>query len=289
MSDKAQDPFREIKWVVEMALEEDRASRDTTTEAVLRGEKGTAEIRAEADGVLAGADVLEMVFLTQDPTLEFTVHLRDGSRFKSGDLVATIKGEIASILRAERTALNFLMHLSGVATQTAKFVDAIEGSGVTVLDTRKTIPLLRDLQKSAVRAGGGVNHRRNLEEMLLVKSNHIRAVGSISEAVRRVRESHPDRYLEVEVRDLEELNEALRLPIDRVMLDNFSPQDVAEAKRRSAGKVPLEASGRITLDTVRKYAFAGADFVSIGALTHSAPALPFSLKIIDTTALASSK
>lgn len=270
---------KKIGDIVKAALEEDRVDHDVTTAAAIRGEQGTAEIRAEAAGVLAGADVLETVFLTVGPRLKIQVHMKDGERVEPGSLVATIEGDIADILRAERTALNFLMHLSGVATQTARLVAQLEGTGVTLLDTRKTIPLLRDLQKSAVRAGGGVNHRRSLEETLLIKSNHIRAVGSLAEAVRRVREKHPERFLEVEVRNLKELDEALGLAVDRIMLDNFGTEEVKEARRRTGGKIPLEASGGIGEENIRKYALAGVDFISVGAVTHSAPALPFSLKI----------
>lgn len=276
-----------LEWLVRASLEEDRASRDITTDATLRGERGTAEIRAEAEGVIAGIEVLETVFMVQDPSLKFTAFFRDGARVNKDDLVATIEGNLTSILKAERTALNFLMHLSGVATSTARYVEALEGTSVTLLDTRKTIPLLRDLQKAAVRAGGGVNHRRNLEEMLLLKSNHIRAVGSLTEAVRRVRERYPGRFLEVEVRNLSELMEALKLPIDRVMLDNFSPEEAAEATRTLRKMVPVEVSGGINLETIRQYALNGVDFISVGAITQSAPALPFSLKITSVDKVSS--
>jgi nicotinate-nucleotide pyrophosphorylase (carboxylating) len=276
-----EDAKEVLGWLVKAALDEDRADRDATTTAVIQGERGTAEIRAEAAGIVAGGEALETVLLTASPSLTIVIHRQDGARVEPGDIVATIEGDIAPILRAERTALNFLMHLSGVATATARLVEQLEGTGTTLLDTRKTIPLLRGLQKSAVRAGGGVNHRHSLEDYLLIKSNHIRAVGSLSEAVRRVRRHHPERYLEVEVRNLDELDEALGLPVDRIMLDNFGAEESAEARRRTHGRIPLEASGGITSETVRKFALAGMDFISVGSLTHSAPALPFSLRIVD--------
>ncbi|HEC63512.1 MAG TPA: carboxylating nicotinate-nucleotide diphosphorylase [Candidatus Acetothermia bacterium] len=267
--------------LIELALAEDIGPGDLTTRAAVpREAKGEAIIVAKAPGVLAGLLVAAEVFHTLDGKIKFEELAQDGEPLASGDQVARLKGPVASILTAERTALNFLTRLSGIATLTARFVDAVVPYGAVILDTRKTTPGWRKLEKYAVRCGGGRNHRLGLFDMVLVKDNHIAACGSLSKAVRRVRAAGVKIPIEVEVRNLRELEEALSLRVDRILLDNFDLPTLREAVRLARGKVPLEASGGVTLENVAQIAACGVEFISVGAITHSAPALDLSLELL---------
>lgn len=267
--------------LIELALAEDIGPGDLTTRAAVpREAKGEAVIVAKAPGVLAGLLVAAEVFHTLDGKIKFEELAQDGEPLASGDQVARLKGPVASILTAERTALNFLTRLSGIATLTARFVDAVVPYGAVILDTRKTTPGWRKLEKYAVRCGGGRNHRLGLFDMVLVKDNHIAACGSLSKAVRRVRAAGVKIPIEVEVRNLRELEEALSLRVDRILLDNFDLPTLREAVRLARGKVPLEASGGVTLENVAQIAACGVEFISVGAITHSAPALDLSLELL---------
>jgi nicotinate-nucleotide pyrophosphorylase (carboxylating) len=279
---------REVRRLVAEALREDGASNDVTTTYLGIGHREiSAALVARAQGVIAGIDVARLAFEEADRDIRFDPRRGDGARVRDGDLVATLEGRARGILAAERTALNFLQRLSGVATLAAAFVDRVEGTGVTILDTRKTTPLLRGLEKYAVRVGGGTNHRFNLSDMLLVKENHIRTVGGIPELKDLFQRKKPPVDVEVEVDTIGFLRELLGAPINRVMLDNFSPRDVVEAvgviaeyRRDHPGySLAVEVSGGVDLANVRDYAVPGVDYISIGALTHSAPALNLSLEV----------
>ena len=266
--------------LIEMALAEDIGPGDATSEAVLPDDlclRGRIVVKAR--GVIAGLPIAGAVFARVDPSLRFVSLRSDGDRVAPGDVVAEVTGPARGMLSAERTALNFLQHLSGIATLTRAFVDAVAGTRAVILDTRKTHPGYRLLEKYAVRVGGGRNHRMGLYDMVLIKDNHIEAAGSITTAVRRAREAHPDLPIEVEVKDLDELREALGADVDRIMLDNFDLEAMREAVRLTAGRVPLEASGGITLERVAAVAATGVDFISVGALTHSARALDLSMEV----------
>ncbi len=264
--------------LVKLALEEDKAFSDvTTTHLVPPQLAGRAYAYAKGDGVMAGGWVAEKVFHTVDPQLHFTLLKVDTMEFKKGDRLFEVEGRLSSILRAERTALNFLQRMCGIATLTREFVKKVEGTGVRIMDTRKTTPLLRFLEKYAVKAGGGENHRFDLEEMVIIKENHIKAVGSLREAIRRAKKS--GKFIEVEVTNLKELREALEEGVDRVMLDNFSVEEIKEAVKIAKGKVEIEASGGVNLDNVREIALAGVDMISIGALTHSFKSADISLLV----------
>jgi nicotinate-nucleotide pyrophosphorylase (carboxylating) len=264
---------------VREALEEDATDRDVTTASVVpAGLWADAELRAGADGVVAGLAAAEEAFRQVDPAIAFTAVASDGDRVGPGGVVARVRGPLGALLRAERTALNFLQQLSGVATLTRRFVDL--AGGVAVLDTRKTAPGLRPLQRLAVRAGGGVNHRDDLASAVLVKDNHVAAAGGTAAAIRLARASGLP--VEVEVESLEELAAALAERAECVLLDNMSPAQVAEAVRRTAGRAVLEVSGGVTPATIAAYAATGVDRVSVGALTHSAPALDVSMEVTRT-------
>ncbi len=274
-----------IRDLVEEALREDLGSGDvTTTWTVPEGSESTAAIVAKQHLVVSGIDVARAVFARVDPALELMVDTGDGGAAEVGDVVLRLRGSTRAVLIAERTALNFLGRLSGVATYTRRFVDAVAGTEARIMDTRKTTPGWRALEKEAVVHGGGVNHRHGLYDMVMVKDNHIAAAGGIEAAVARVRH-HNDRGLEVEVEvtTIRELTRLLPLGVDRVMLDNMSLRTLQEAVRRVLAlgeRRPLtEASGNVTLGTVRAIAEAGVDFISVGALTHSAPVADFSLRI----------
>jgi quinolinate synthase len=270
------------KPLIELAIAEDVGPGDATSEAVLpAGLLLQARIVAKEAGVVAGLPVAEAVLSRVDPALCLTAHAQDGDRVGPGDLIAEVSGPARGMLAAERTALNFLQRLSGIATLTRRFVDAVGGTHATILDTRKTHPGYRVLEKYAVRMGGGQNHRLGLYDMVLIKDNHIDAAGSITAAVGRARAARADLPVEVEVRNEEELREALALDVDRVMLDNMDLDQMRAAVRETAGRVPLEASGNVDLGNVAAIAATGVDTISIGALTHSAPALDISMKITD--------
>lgn len=281
---------KQIDKLIALALGEDVGSGDVTSGAVVdQNLRGTAVIRAKEKGVLAGIRIARTVFKKVDRTLKFTSFFEDGDTIRPNDRIALIKGNVRRILKGERTALNFLQQLSGVATYTASFVDKAKGAPVQILDTRKTVPNLRPLQKQAVKAGGGENHRRGLYDMILIKENHIRAAGSISEAIKGAKlysskKSKGKRLkIEVETKTLREAEQAARLGVDMIMLDNMSLNQIKKAVkiiRSHDKKVKIEVSGNVELNEVRQIATTGVDFISVGALTHSAKALDFSLKVV---------
>ncbi len=274
--------LRAAEPLIDLAVAEDIGPGDATSESTL-AEDAVLHGRfvVKADGVVAGLPLVEAVLKRVDPAIEFTARVSDGQEVVAGEVVAEARGPARSLLAAERTALNFLQRLSGIATLTRCFVDAVATTPATVLDTRKTTPGYRLLEKYAVRMGGGQNHRLSLYDMLLVKDNHIEGAGGIRPAVERARQHQPRLPIEVEVRSLAELQEALGIepPLDRVMLDNMSLDEMRQAVALAAGRVPLEASGNVTLERVSDTAATGVDFVSVGALTHSAPALDISMKV----------
>jgi nicotinate-nucleotide pyrophosphorylase (carboxylating) len=268
--------------LIDMALEEDKGPGDWTTRWVVPARtRGNARIIAKADGVIAGLGIASTVFLRLDPRTEINTTLQDGSAVNDGDVVLTIKGPARTILTGERTALNFLQRLSGIATATRKFVDAIAGTDTKILDTRKTTPGWRSLEKAAVKAGGGQNHRFGLFDMVLIKENHIAIAGGVAEAIKRVRDSNAKGLLvEVETRNKDELRAALDAGCDFVLLDNMDVQGIRESVRlvkQRASQIKTEASGNMTLERVRAVAETGVDFISVGALTHSVTALDLSL------------
>ena len=263
---------------IDRALAEDGSERDLTTAAVVpEGSRARGRIEQRAEGVPAGLGVAEAVFRRIDSDIGWTARAADGEWREPG-LLVEITGEAAAILRGERVALNFLGRLSGIATLTARYVRAVEGTGAKILDTRKTTPGLRALEKEAVRAGGGVSHRAGLHDAILVKENHAALAGGVGEAARRALAGAPAGvFVEVECATLQEVSEAIEAGVPRLLLDNMSPDDLRKAVEVVAGRAELEASGGITLDTVRAVAESGVDYVSVGALTHSAPALDVSL------------
>lgn len=244
---------------------------DVTSEATIPADlRGDADFGARDDGVVAGLGIAELVFVTVlGGEVEVTDRVPDGTRVRSGDVVMRVSGPVEGLLTAERTALNFACHLSGVATATAAWVGALEGTRARVLDTRKTLPGYRALQKYAVRCGGGVNHRFSLSDMALVKDNHVVAAGGVLPAFEAVRSRYPDIPVEVEVTDLDQLRELLDAGCERILLDNMSTELMAEAVELTAGRATLEASGGLTFDRAREVAETGVDFISVGALTHS--------------------
>ncbi|HXV14386.1 MAG TPA: carboxylating nicotinate-nucleotide diphosphorylase [Candidatus Krumholzibacteria bacterium] len=276
---------------VAAALSEDAAGHDATNAFLALGdESARAEIRVASATVACGVDVAREVFFQVDARIRFDAHTRDGAHLEAGARVCGLAGPARSLLSGERTALNFLQRLCGVATLASRFVAAVGGTGVVILDTRKTTPLWRDLEKYAVRCGGARNHRHDLGAMILVKDNHVRAIGGRSALVARIAQSPRAPFVEVEVDSLEFLRELLASPaarnVDRLMLDNFTPERVAEAMadvvayRARGARLEVEVSGGVTLDTVRAFAQAGVDFISVGALTHSAIAAPMSLEFL---------
>ncbi len=271
--------------LVDLALQEDLAAGDVTTEATVPPEQeGEAVLVAREACVVAGLEVAALVFRKVDPAVSFEPLVQDGERVGPGGAVARIRGRVASILVAERTALNFLRHLSGVATVTARFV-AAAGPGVRVVDTRKTTPGMRALEKAAVRAGGGHNHRFFLGDGVMIKDNHLAACGGdLALAVSRARQrAHHLMKVEVEVTSLEQLQAALEAGADVILLDNMTPEVVARAVALARGRAVLEASGGIDLDTIRAYAATGVDVISVGALTHSAGDADLALDLVEDT------
>lgn len=275
---------REALALIDAALDEDVGPGDfSTLWTVPEDRRAQARIVAKQPGVVAGCAVAAEVFRRVDPSLEISVEAADGTAVEPGDLVLTVRGSARSILTAERTALNFMQRLSGVATVTRTYMRAVEGTAARVIDTRKTTPGMRRLEKAAVLAGGGANHRVGLHDMVMIKDNHIAAAGGITAAVEAVRRRN-DRGLRVEVETtgLEEVREALAAGVDRIMFDNMTPDEIRAALQLLDGADPrpeTEASGGITLATIGEYARTGVDFISIGALTHSAPSLDLSLQL----------
>ena len=260
---------------------EDAPDGDITTTATVAADAVcSARLIAKESLTLAGIGLFEEAFRILDPGVKVKKSFLDGQAVPNGSTVAALKGNARAILTAERVALNFLQRLSGIATLTRRFADAVAGTGCAILDTRKTTPLLRDLEKYAVRMGGGKNHRRDLSEMVLIKENHIAAAGGIIRAVAMVKNSLPgDVFIEVEVGGLGELEQALQAGVDRVLLDNMTPAQARACVKLVASRVETEASGNMTSKNVRAYAKAGVDYISVGKLTHSAPASDFSLLI----------
>jgi nicotinate-nucleotide pyrophosphorylase (carboxylating) len=270
-----------VDQLIDLALTEDLGAGDLTSDALFgAADEGRGVVIAKQALVVAGLGVMARVFGRVDARLDFQAVVQDGAKVAAGALLARVAGPVQSLLRAERTALNFIRHLSGVATLTAQYVEASGRTGPRVVDTRKTTPGFRELEKYAVRQGGGHNHRANLGAGVMIKDNHILAAGSISAAVRRVREVAPHTAtVEVEVVDLAGVDEALEAGADIVLLDNMNDADMAEAVRRCQGRAVTEASGNVTLDRIEALRLIGVDVVSSGALTHSAPAADISLDL----------
>ena len=266
--------------LIRMALQEDITSEDVSTNAVMRSAvKGSVELLAKEDGIIAGLDVYARVFQILDEKTEISFNVKDGDSVKKGELLATVTGDIRVLLSGERVALNYLQRMSGIATYTNQVAKLLEGSKVTLLDTRKTTPNCRVFEKYAVRVGGGCNHRYNLSDGVLLKDNHIGAAGSVAKAVAMAKEYAPFvRKIEVEVETMEQVEEAVEAGADIIMLDNMSPEDMKEAIRIIDGRAETECSGNVTKENIDRLTSLGVDYISSGALTHSAPVLDISLK-----------
>lgn len=270
-----------IQILIDIALQEDIGTGDITSDALFGDAlvEKVGEVVAKQDLVVAGLEIARRVFLTVDPHLKWERFVEDGSAVRKGDKVARVSGHFKSLLRAERTALNFLQHLSGVATLTAQFVEKIKGTKAQILDTRKTLPGFRAMEKMAVRAGGGKNHRLGLYDRFLIKDNHLMGI-SIAEAVKRAKAVNVNKVpIEVEIQRLDQIDEALASGADVLMMDNFSVPDLKRAVAQVNGRAKVESSGGITFENVLDYAKTGVDFISIGALTHSARAVDLSLEV----------
>lgn len=266
--------------LIRMALQEDITSEDVSTNAVMRSAvKGTVDLIAKEDGIIAGLDVYARVFQILDEKTEISFNFKDSEAVKKGDLLGTVTGDIRVLLSGERVALNYLQRMSGIATYTKQVSKLLEGSKVTLLDTRKTTPNCRVFEKYAVRIGGGCNHRYNLSDGVLLKDNHIGAAGSVAKAVAMAKEYAPFvRKIEIEVETMEQVKEAVEAGADIIMLDNMTPEMMKEAVELIAGRAQTECSGNITKENIAKILETGVDFVSSGALTHSAPILDISMK-----------
>jgi len=269
-----------LKKLIETALSEDIGPGDVTSEATIAADAtSTAIMLAKQDIVLAGIDAARDVFHYLDPAILFTAYAKDGGRINAGAEIAKLSGNTRALLAGERVALNLLQHLSGIATLTARYVEKIAGCKAQVLDTRKTLPGMRALEKYAVKAGGGKNHRMGLYDMILIKDNHIKAAGSITQAMESARKKSGKFTIEVEAGNLNEVREALASQADIIMLDNMPLGLMSEAVQIINGQALVEASGNVTLDTIRAIAETGVDYISSGSLTHSAPAVDISMKI----------
>lgn len=265
---------------IRMALQEDITSEDVSTNAVMpTATKGTVDLIAKEDGVIAGLDIYARVFTILDEKTEIDFHCKDGDEVKKGDLMATVTGDIRVLLSGERVALNYLQRMSGIATYTRQVAKLLEGSNVTLLDTRKTTPNCRVFEKYAVRVGGGCNHRYNLSDGVLLKDNHIGAAGSVTKAVQMAKAYAPFvRKIEIEVETLDQVKEAVEAGADIIMLDNMTPEVMKQAVELIDGRAQTECSGNITKENIARIRKIGVDFVSSGALTHSAPILDISMK-----------
>ncbi|NPV07305.1 MAG: carboxylating nicotinate-nucleotide diphosphorylase [Anaerolineae bacterium] len=274
-----------LEHAVRLALAEDIGPGDYTSIWTLpASSRSRAVFVAKEEGVVAGLEAAEMVFALTDPDCRCAFWVNDGNRVSAGQEFGEVDGPTRAVLAAERTALNFLQRASGIATATRAYVDAVRGTGAVILDTRKTAPGLRHLDKAAVVAGGGRNHRFGLFDMVLIKDNHIAAAGGVTAAVQAVNEHNTlGLPVEVEVTTLEQLQEALSLGVDRILLDNMPVPIMEQAVRLAGGRVPLEASGGVTLESVAAIAATGVDFISVGALTHSVKALDISLDIVESS------
>jgi nicotinate-nucleotide pyrophosphorylase (carboxylating) len=277
--------WKRIEELVDRTLAEDLGWGDVTTEAIIPAElTGKASMVAKARGILAGIEVARLVFCRVDPSVQFDIIIPEGSGIQPGDLIAKLEGKVASILKGERTALNFLQRLSGIATETSRYVEAIKGLDSRIVDTRKTTPGMRVLEKHAVRVGGGHNHRLHLGDGVLIKDNHLAALRSqglaMKDIISRARDRAPfNLKVEVEVRTAQEAVEAVEAGADIVMLDNMGLEEMRQAVQLVKGRALIEASGGITLDNVRRVAETGVDLISVGALTHSARSLDISLEM----------
>ncbi len=275
-----------IDQIIENALREDIGDGDhSTLSCVPESGKGTAKLLVKDDGIIAGVELAEIIFKKYDPSLELEVFIKDGSSVKKGDVAFILKGSSRSILTTERLVLNFMQRMSGIATQTNELAKLIEGTNAKLLDTRKTTPGIRYMEKWAVRIGGGHNHRFALYDMIMLKDNHIDYAGGISNAIERansyLKETGKNLKIEIEVRNDDELDQVLAVGnVDRIMLDNFTPAQIKESLKRIPDNFETEASGGITKETIRAYAETGVDFISVGALTHSFESLDMSLKAV---------
>lgn len=274
---------REIKKIIANALKEDIGSGDVTTLSTVSGrKKGRALAIAKDHFIVAGMDVFEETFKSIDKTIKVKKLIRDGSAAKKGDVIAEVSGNLSGILQGERVSLNLLQRMCGIAALTSRYIQAVRGTNAKILDTRKTAPGLRVLDKMAVRLGGGTNHRIGLYDAVLIKDNHIEASGSITAAVRAIRKNfRRPMKIEVETKNIQEVNEALACGVDIIMLDNMTVSAMKKAVKRVAGGALLEASGNVSLQTVAAIAETGVDFISVGALTHSVTAADISLKIMS--------
>ena len=272
--------------LIRLWFAEDIGDGDHTTLSCIPADAmGKSQLIIKEDGVLAGVEVAKRIFRAFDPTLRMTQYLHDGDRVKVGDIAFIVEGRIQSLLQTERLMLNIMQRMSGIATRTAEYVKRLEGTGTRVLDTRKTTPGLRLLEKEAVKIGGGVNHRIGLFDMILLKDNHIDFAGGIPQAISRARDycraKGKDLKIEIEVRNFDEIRQVLETGgVDRVMFDNFTPEDTRKAVEMIGGRFETESSGGITFDTIRDYALCGVDFISVGALTHSVKSLDMSFKAV---------
>ncbi|NLY24861.1 MAG: carboxylating nicotinate-nucleotide diphosphorylase [Bacteroidales bacterium] len=275
-----------IRDLIKLAFAEDIGDGDHTTLCSIPStETGQSKLLIKEEGILAGVEIAKEVFHTFDPCLRTEVYINDGTAVKPGDVAFVVSGKVQSILQAERLVLNIMQRMSGIATITSRYVKLLEGTAAKVLDTRKTTPGMRMLEKQAVKIGGGVNHRIGLYDMILLKDNHVDFAGGIEKALlgaqMYLKEKNKQLKIEIEVRSLDELEEALRIGgVDRIMLDNFTPEKSREAVKIVDGRVELESSGGITIDTIRQYAETGVDYISVGALTHSVKSLDMSLKAV---------
>ena len=272
-----------IDALIDLAFAEDIGDGDHTTLSTIPADAmGRQHLLVKEEGILAGVDIARRVFERYDPSLKMTVMIGDGSRVKPGDIAFVVEGPVRSLLVTERTMLNIMQRMSGIATMTARYQERLKGLKAKVLDTRKTTPGMRILEKEAVRIGGCANHRIGLFDMILIKDNHVDFASGIPNAVSRARaylkEKGKDLKIEVEVRNTDEIRQALDARVDRIMLDNFTPERTAEAVALIGGAAEIESSGGITLDTLRAYGEAGVDFISVGALTHSVKGLDMSFK-----------
>jgi len=264
---------------VRRALAEDLGWGDVTTEATVDPSlRARGVILAKCEGVIAGLDIAAEAFSQLDPAVVFTKNVEDGQRCSAGTTIAVVRGFAAAMLTAERTALNFLQRLSGIASVTRRYVDATGGT-ITILDTRKTTPTLRALEKYAVRAGGGTNHRASLDDGILIKDNHIRLGGGVAEVMRKMKTAHLEMPIEIEAQSLDQVDEAVAAGADVILLDNLAIEEVRVAVKRIAGRAKIELSGGVTLDRLAELAGTGADYVSVGALTHSASAVDLSFEL----------
>lgn len=281
-----------IEAIVRLALDEDVGTGDITTNSTVpEGARASGTFLAKAEGVLSGLEVARTVFREVDSGVSFRPVLADGDAFQPGTALASVEGPARGVLTAERVSLNFLQRLSGVATATARYAEAVQGTGARIIDTRKTTPGMRLLEKAAIRHGGGHNHRVGLSDGILIKDNHLAALGGdnpVEQAIQAAREAAPHTLkVEVEVTSLAQLEQALEAGADVIMLDNMDIATMAEAVRRTGGRALIEASGGITFDTLRKVAETGVDLISVGALTHSAPAVDISLELEINPGMAS--